>query len=114
MVTIVENNISGVMVLNIDGKLTGSENYNFLSNKIIELLKTGHKLFVFNMAGVINADSTGIGELIVCLKRIKEKGGELKLSNLSQKLESLIRVTNLERIFEIYTDERAALHSLGH
>jgi anti-sigma B factor antagonist len=114
MVTISEHDTGSVVVLNVTGKLMGSENYSELSKKVTELIERGHALFVLNLTDVANADSTGIGELIVCLKRVKEKGGELKLANPSQKLESLLRITNLERIFDIHPSERSALRSFGH
>jgi anti-sigma B factor antagonist len=114
MVTISEHDAGNVVILNVTGKLMGSENYNALSKKVTELIEQGHALFVLNLNDVANADSTGIGELIVCLKRVKEKGGELKLASPSQKLESLLRITNLERIFDIHPSERSALRSFGH
>jgi anti-sigma B factor antagonist len=114
MVTISARDAGNVVVLDIDGKLTGSENYNALSNKVMQLIEQGRALFVFNLSDVANADSTGIGELIVCLKRIKEKGGEMKLASPSQKMESLLRITNLMTIFDIHPSERAALRSFGH
>lgn len=114
MVNISEHDAGAVVVLNVTGKLMGSENYNALSRKVTELIDKGRALFVLNLHEVANADSTGIGELIVCLKKIKEKGGELKLASPSQKLESLLRITNLERIFDIHPSERAALRSFGH
>lgn len=114
MVSISNRSAAGVEILDLHGKLTGGENYNLLSNRVIDLLKEGKILFVLNLADCINADSTGIGELIVCLKRVKEKGGEIKLANPSQKLESLLRITNLETIFDIHPTERAALRSFGH
>jgi anti-sigma B factor antagonist len=114
MVNISEHEAGSVIILNIAGKLMGSENYNALSKKVTELIEQGRVLFVLNLNEVANADSTGIGELIVCLKRVKEKGGELKLASPSQKLESLLRITNLERIFDIHPSERSALRSFGH
>ena len=114
MLSISERNTGSIVVLDVDGKMTGGENYNVLSQKVIDLIDQGHVLFVLDMADVANADSTGIGELIVCLKRVKEKGGEIKIASPSQKLESLLRITNLESIFDIHPSERAALRSFGH
>jgi anti-sigma B factor antagonist len=114
MLSISERDTGSVVVLDITGKLTGSDDYRLLSSKVTDLIDKGHSLFVLNLCDVANADSTGIGELIVCLKRVKEKGGEIKLANPSQKLESLLRITNLERIFDIHPTERSALRSFGH
>lgn len=114
MMTVSERIDGSVSILNISGKLSGGENYALLSNKIVELLAKGYVLFILNLSEVSNADSTGIGELIVCLKRVKERGGEIKLAAPSQKIANLLNITNLEKIFEILPTERAALRSFGH
>ena len=114
MINIAEHSVGAVCVLEISGKLSGGENYNLLSNKVVEFLNKGHILFILNLKDVNNADSTGIGELIVCLKRVKEKGGEIKIAAPSQKIANLLHITNLESIFEIHQSERSALRSFGH
>lgn len=114
MVSVSERKSGKVTILDVEGKLSGGENYSSLSEKLSELLTRGDTLFVFNLSRVVNADSTGIGELIVCLRKVKEKGGDLKLASPSQKLEGLMRITNLERIFEIHSSEQSALRSFGH
>ncbi|MCS6883956.1 MAG: STAS domain-containing protein [Acidobacteriota bacterium] len=114
MVLVTERKAGKITVLDVEGKLSGGENYSSLSEKLSELLMRGEALFVINLSRVVNADSTGIGELILCLRRVKERGGDLKLASPSQKLESLMRITNLERIFEIYPSEQSALRSFGH
>ncbi len=114
MITISERILGNVSLLDISGKLSGGENYNLLSSKIMEQLAKGYILFILNLSEVNNADSTGIGELIVCLKRVKEKGGEIKLTAPSQKISSLLHITNLDKIFEIHPTERSALNSFGH
>ncbi|MBI4851880.1 MAG: STAS domain-containing protein [Acidobacteria bacterium] len=114
MITVLEKLDGTVSILNICGKLSGGENYALLSHKVVELLTKGCILFVLNLSEVSSADSTGIGELIVCLKKVKERGGEIKLAAPSQKIGNLLHITNLERIFEIHPTERAALRSFGH
>ncbi|MBL8192422.1 MAG: STAS domain-containing protein [Blastocatellia bacterium] len=114
MIKVTEQLAGSIVMLNVNGKLSGGENYNLLSSKVVDLLGQGYILFILNLAEVTNADSTGIGELIVCLKRVKERGGEIKLAAPTQKVSSLIHMTNLDRIFEIHPSERSALNSFGH
>lgn len=114
MISISQRVVGQVILLDVAGRFTGGENYNALSNKIIGLLQEGHILFVLNLGEIINADSTGIGELIMCIRRVKEKGGDIKIANPSAKIESLLHITNLENIFEVHETERSALRSFGH
>jgi anti-sigma B factor antagonist len=56
-------------------------------------------------------DSAGIGELVACYKRAKEKGGNVKLLNPSGKVLDLLTLTKLEEVFETYRQEQEAVGS---
>ena len=56
-------------------------------------------------------DSAGIGELVACYKRAKEKDGTVKLLNPSGKVYDLLQLTKLEEVFDTYRDESEALGS---
>jgi anti-sigma B factor antagonist len=56
-------------------------------------------------------DSAGIGELVACYKRAKEKGGTVKLLNPSGKVLDLLTLTKLEEVFETYRQEQEAVGS---
>ena len=53
----------------------------------------------------------GIGELVACYKRAKEKNGTVKLLNPSGKVYDLLQLTKLEEVFDTYRDEKEALGS---
>ena len=82
-----------------------------LADKVRELLKAGEKFFILNMEGVPWLDSGGIGEVVACYKRVKEKEGLIKLEKLSGKAHDLFTMTALNRVFEIFDNEQDALGS---
>ena len=53
------------------------------------------------MIAVRTLDSAGIGELVACYKRAKEKDGTVKLLNPSGKVFDLLQLTKLEEVFEL-------------
>jgi anti-sigma B factor antagonist len=55
--------------------------------------------------------STGIGDLVGCLKRTAESGGAVKLLNPSERVHDLLVMTRLAEVFEIFEDEEEALGS---
>ena len=63
------------------------------------------------MAGVGYVDSSGIGELVSSYTTINREGGQLKLLNLTQKMEDLLGITKLLPVFDTYEDEASALNS---
>jgi anti-sigma B factor antagonist len=56
-------------------------------------------------------DSSGIGELVSSFTTINREGGQLKLLNLSQKIQDLMTITKLHTVFDVYEEETGALNS---
>ena len=100
-----------VTVLDLSGKITIGEGDIKLREAVNALLEEGRKNLVLNLSGVSYMDSAGIGELVACYKRAKEKGAAMKLLNPSGKVQDLLILTRLQEVFDIYRDEREALTS---
>ena len=100
-----------VSVVDINGKITIGEGDVLLREKVNELLDAGENRIVLNLEKVKYMDSAGIGELVACYKRAKEKDGTVKLLNPSGKVYDLLQLTKLEEVFETYRDEKEALVS---
>ncbi|MFQ5878537.1 MAG: STAS domain-containing protein [Acidobacteriota bacterium] len=100
-----------VTVLDLSGKITIGEGDLRLREAVSALLEEGRLRIVLNLQGVSYMDSAGIGELVACYKRARDKGAVLKLLNPSGKVQDLLVLTRLQEIFEIFRDEREALTS---
>jgi anti-sigma B factor antagonist len=100
-----------VTLLDLNGKITIGEGDVILREAVDRVLKEGRRQILLNLARVSYMDSAGIGELVACYKRSREKGGELKLLNPSGKVYDLLQLTKLEEIFETFRDEAEALRS---
>jgi anti-sigma B factor antagonist len=103
--------VEGVTVLEVSGRITLGEGGVTLRDAIQEALKTGTKKLVIDMGGVGYMDSSGIGELTGAYVSAKNRGCELKLLHLTKKIDDLMQITKLATLFDIYTDEKAALAS---
>ena len=100
-----------VSVVDLSGKITIGEGDVVLRETVETLLKEGRSKIVLNLARISYMDSAGIGELVACYKRSREKGGQLKLLNPSGKVYDLLQLTKLEEIFETFKDEGEAIQS---
>jgi anti-sigma B factor antagonist len=100
-----------VTLIDLNGKITIGEGDVILREAIEKSLKGGATKILLNLSKISYMDSAGIGELVACYKRAREKGGELKLLNPSGKVEDLLQLTKLEEIFETFRDEATALKS---
>ncbi len=104
-------NVGHVAVVDLSGKITIGEGDVVLREKVNELLDGGTQHILLNLEKVSYMDSAGIGELVACYKRAKEKNGTVKLLNPSGKVYDLLQLTKLEEVFETFADEGEALVS---
>ena len=106
-----ERQAGDVTVLDMSGKITIGEGSVSLRTAVRRLLEEGKKRILLNLAGVSYIDSSGIGELVSSYTAINKEAGQLKLLNLTQKLQDLLTITKLLTVFDVYESEAEALNS---
>lgn len=106
-----ERQAGDVTVLDMSGKITIGEGSVALRTAIRRLLEESKKRILLNLAGVSYVDSSGIGELVSSYTAINKEGGQLKLLNLTQKIQDLLTITKLLTVFDTYESEAEALNS---
>jgi len=82
-----------------------------LHKAIRSLLEEGKTQILLNLSGVTHIDSTGLGELISIHISVGNKGGEIKLSHLTERLRDLMTITKLVTVFDVHDSESEALAS---
>lgn len=106
-----ERQAGDITILDLDGKITIGEGSVALRQTIRRLLEEGKKKILLNLADIGYVDSSGIGELVSSFTTVNREGGQLKLLNLQQKVQSLMAITKLLTVFDVYEDEGDALGS---
>ena len=111
----VEQRIQGnVAIITVTGDITLNKGGDvLLKDKVQSLLQQGSRNIVIDLGGVSYVDSAGLGELVHAYATTKNKGGSLKLLNLTKKLRDLLVVTKLLTVFDTYDNESAALASFN-
>lgn len=102
-----------VTIVDITGRIALGQESAAVRNLIMDLLSQGHTKILLNMAGVDYVDSSGLGMLVSSMTSVRKAGGEIKLVNLSDKVDDLMEVTRLYTVFDIPDNEEAALKSFG-
>jgi len=108
---ITNREVGGITVVNLSGRLTLGDASALLRQSLKDLLEGGKKKIVLNLGEVGYIDSSGLGELVSSFTTVRNSGGELKLANLTQKVNDLLTVTKLYTVFEVHNDEQAAVQS---
>ena len=103
--------IDGVMIVDLSGRITLGEGSSTLRETVRDLVSKGQKSILLNLSDVNYIDSSGIGELVSSFTSVSNQGGRLKLLNLQKKVHDLLQITKLYTVFEVHTDEAAAVRS---
>jgi len=108
---VTERQAGDVTILDMNGSVRMGEGAISLRNSIRGLSDGGKKKILLNLGGVKNIDSSGIGELIANYTTVSRDGGQLKLLNLTDKIQNLLVITKLLTVFDSYDNETEALNS---
>jgi anti-sigma B factor antagonist len=100
-----------VTVVDFSGRITLGDGSALLRKTIRSLLDDQRTKILLNLADVDYIDSSGIGELVSGFTAVKNRGGDLKLLQLTKKVRDLLQITKLFTVFDVYTDESTALRS---
>jgi len=103
--------VDGVTIVDLSGRITLGEGSSTLRETVRDLISKGQKSILLNLGDVSYIDSSGIGELVSSFTSVSNQGGKLKLLNLQKKVHDLLQITKLYTVFEVHTDEAAAVRS---
>ena len=106
-----ERQAGDVTILDLSGDVRIGEGAISLRDSIRNLADQGKKKVLLNLAGVKYMDSSGVGELIANYTTISRQGGQLKLLNLTDRIQNLLVITKLLTVFDSYDNEAEALKS---
>jgi anti-sigma B factor antagonist len=103
--------IGDITLLDCSGKITLGEGTMTVRNTVRDILKSDGKKIILNLADVNYIDSSGIGELVSTYTTVTSSGGQLKLLNLTKKIQELLAITKLLTVFQVFENEQSALIS---
>ena len=106
-----ERQAGDVTILDLSGEVRIGEGSISLRDSIRKLADAGKNKVLLNLAGVKYMDSSGVGELIANYTTISRQGGQLKLLNLTDRIQNILVITKLLTVFDAYDNEAEALKS---
>ena len=96
------------MILRVSGDILGNDRIK-LNEKIQEVVDGGAKNIVLNLKGVRLMDSVGLGMLVALDASLTPRQVRLVLSDVDGTVKSLVMITKLDRVLELYDTEDEAL-----
>ncbi|SCY88877.1 STAS domain-containing protein [Paracoccus tibetensis] len=104
-----EQERGNVLVLSIDEKRLDAHKAPRLREEIISRIDQGRHLIVIDLAATEFMDSSGLGALVSCLKRLGPQGG-IAVASIGSSVSRLFSLTRMNRVFSLHdsVDEAVA------
>ena len=106
-----QRQFGSITIVDLRGSIDLGEPSLTLRRTIRDLIESGRTKIILNFSQVNSMDSAGVGELAGAYGPVKSKGGELKFLSPTKKVHDMLKITQLDRIFEVYMDEETAVGS---
>ncbi len=90
------------VIIEFKGNVMGGPDAVSLNEKLHELIEKDQTNIVVDLGKVKFMNSSGLGMLIGALTTMKKAGGDLRIANATDKIESLLIVTKLITVFKHY------------
>ena len=99
-------------IVHVNGKIIGATVTQF-RNEIEQQLQHGSNNLIIDLTDVPLLDSTALGVIIITLQVLQRSGGKLVLLNPQKAVSSVLEVTRLTSILEVYESEEAARNAFS-
>jgi anti-sigma B factor antagonist len=105
--------IEDVTVFKLNEKKLDTNNSSLVKGEFTLLLKVeGVTRLIIDLTEVENCDSSGLSALLVANRLMNANEGEMKIANLSEKVISLMKITQLDRVLSVCSSVEDALEEL--
>ncbi len=100
-------------VIEFKGNVMGGPDAAKLNDALHDLIDKGQKNVVVDLKKVSFMNSSGLGMLIGGLTTMRNAGGDLRIANATNKIESLLIVTKLITVFKHFKSVDEAAESFN-
>ena len=101
-----------IALLKVTNETIDLRNAKAAQREILERSGTA-KHVVLDLSKVEFIDSAGLGTLISTLRHFLAKSGDMRLAGPTVRVQVLLEVTRLERVFSVFDDAASALASFA-
>jgi anti-anti-sigma factor len=96
------------VVVELMGKIVFGPECQQIEWLIADLLSQDEKKIIFDISGVSQIDSTGVGIIVMCFGKMKKAGGDLRLAGAKGIVAGVLKMTKVDSIIPLYPTAAAA------
>ncbi|MBU0570718.1 MAG: STAS domain-containing protein [Candidatus Omnitrophica bacterium] len=101
--------IQGIDVIRFCFNEIGLQQREVMKKELNSVVTEDGGKVLFNLAGVGFLSSLAIATMVFFAKKVRETGGEVKLCAAKEGTKDVIKIVQLDKVFEIFDTEREAL-----
>lgn len=102
-----------ISIVDLDGQIRIGETNIDLHKTVHDLVASGERKVLLNLANVTHIDSSGLGELVASHATLEKNDGEMKLLNLTDRVAELMMITKLLTVFDVFDNQDVAVASFS-
>lgn len=99
-----------IQKVRVEGYLDSST-FPRLQEHLNGLIGEGQYHYLLDFSELDYISSAGLGVLIGMLREVREKGGDLKIMHMSEKIQRIFNLLGFSKLLKVYPDEETALAS---
>jgi anti-sigma B factor antagonist len=92
----------GIVVLEITGAIHMGPASQSIEREVEQLLGRKENRLIFDLSKTSFLDSGGLGAIVRCFCKLKESGGSLRLAGVQGMIATVIKITKVDKVIEIY------------
>ena len=100
-----------VIIISLNGKIMGGPEATEINEKFNQLIDNKKLKIVIDLNNVEWMNSSGLGILIGAVSLFRNNNGQLRIINVSERIQNLLKITKLAGIFETSSSLEEAISS---
>lgn len=102
--------VNDVLIVTLGDYHLDESNVRKFKTDIVNSIGTNNKVLL-DFTNLTFVDSSGLGGILSILRKMKEKGGSLKICNVSGPVQSVFELIRLTRLIDICESREAGINS---
>lgn len=100
-----------VTLLTLPGEVLDAGNCEEFKKDVEPFIRANKKM-VFDLSEMRFVDSSGCGALLSCLRKARDRDGELKMCHVQKPVKELFKLIRMDRVFDFYDSREEAVKAL--
>lgn len=92
----------GIVALEMTGRILMGPDCQLIEKEVEQALAQGDTRVIFDLTGVFQIDSAGVGKIVMCYTRLKKSGGDLRLAGVKGMLDGVFKMTQVHKVIGMF------------